>query len=784
MSRRCPFLVILAMLGALTGTIGRGVVGGPARADVTTISVNQLRTGWDSNQPDLTPAMVQSPGFGELFHIPLLDPNSPTVVYAQPVVAHAMIIVATEHDRVYGIDENGGTVRWIDQLGTYEPDDHNCGQVTPHLGITSTPVIDLSTNTVYVMARDFDPAAPSSGTAWRLHALDLFSGGERPGWPVTIQGSAYNRPSLAFDAYQHQQRPALLLLHGSVFAGFGSFCDQQPYHGWIAGVSTTSRALSLYVDEPTGSEGAFWASGGGFVADGATTFLATSGNGTGGSDQPPQNSSGSSVSTSTNLADSVIRFQIQGDGVTVAPVDFFGVGVDDVTDQDLGSSQISALPDQLGIVGHPHLGVVGGKRGTLWVLDRDNLGGRHTNDSGAISTLTSTDDLFGHVASWPGDGGFVYDAGSSHLNAFRLDAGGHLTHVASTSIGGTSGSPLVTSNGTVSGSATLWMYDRGLLQLRAFAANVGGGPGFTQLFSATVGVPAQYTKFIDIAADNGRIIVSADDGVLHVFGRAGLPPAQCGCAAPFSGYWEVAADGGIFPFGNAPGYGSTGNIRLNQPIVGMARTPDSGGYWLAAADGGIFPFGDAVGYGSTGNIRLNQPIVGIAAVPHGRGYYMVASDGGIFPFGPDAVGFGSTGNIHLNQPIVGMAVTPDGGGYWLVASDGGIFPFGDAPGYGSTGNIRLNQPIVGMAANPHGGGYWMVASDGGIFPFGPNAGGYGSTGGIRLNKPIVGMSPTASGHGYWLVASDGGIFPFGDAPGWGSAALLPLVKPIVGIAAT
>jgi hypothetical protein len=247
------------------------------------------------------------------------------------------------------------------------------------------------------------------------------------------------------------------------------------------------------------------------------------------------------------------------------------------------------------------------------------------------------------------------------------------------------------------------------------------------------------------------------------------------------GYWLVASDGGIFPFGNAGGYGSTGAIQLNQPIVGMAATASGHGYWLVASDGGIFPFGDAVGYGSTGNIRLNKPIVAIAAVPHGRGYYMVASDGGIFPFGPDAVGYGSTGAVRLNQPIVGMAVTPDGHGYWLVASDGGIFPFGDAAGYGSTGGIHLNRPIVGMAPTASGHGYWLVASDGGIFPFG-DAAGYGSTGGIRLNQPIVGLATTSDGGGYWLMASDGGIFPFGDAPGLGSTGGIRLNKPIVGMA--
>jgi hypothetical protein len=261
------------------------------------------------------------------------------------------------------------------------------------------------------------------------------------------------------------------------------------------------------------------------------------------------------------------------------------------------------------------------------------------------------------------------------------------------------------------------------------------------------------------------------------------PPGSAG--NPVGGYWLVASDGGIFPFGLARGFGSTGNVHLNRPIVGMAATPDGGGYWLVASDGGIFPFGNAVlhSYGSMGGTHLNQPIVGMAAVPDGNGYWLVAADGGIFPFGPSAVGRGSTGGQHLNKPIVGMAVTPKGNGYWLVASDGGIFPFGTAGGFGSTGGIHLNQPIVGMAATPDGKGYWLVASDGGIFPFGPSAAGLGSTGGIHLNQPMVGMAVTPDGKGYWLVARDGGMFPFGLAGGYGGTGGIHLNQPMVGMAA-
>jgi len=246
------------------------------------------------------------------------------------------------------------------------------------------------------------------------------------------------------------------------------------------------------------------------------------------------------------------------------------------------------------------------------------------------------------------------------------------------------------------------------------------------------------------------------------------------------GYSLVASDGGIFSYGHAGFYGSTGNIKLNKPIVGMAYTPDRKGYWLVASDGGVFAFGDAPYEGSTGNIKLNEPIVAMASTPAGKGYWLVASDGGVFAFG-DARFWGSAGSIHLNKPIVSIAATGDGGGYWLVASDGGIFNYGDAGFEGSAGNIKLNKPIVGMAANPNGGGYWLVASDGGIFNYG-TAGFFGSAGNIVLNKPIVGLAATFDGKGYWMVASDGGVFNYGDGQFYGSAGNIKLNKPIVGMA--
>ena len=123
-----------------------------------------------------------------------------------------------------------------------------------------------------------------------------------------------------------------------------------------------------------------------------------------------------------------------------------------------------------------------------------------------------------------------------------------------------------------------------------------------------------------------------------------------------NGYDLVAADGGVFTYGpGAHFYGSTGNRKLNRPIVGMAIDPSTGGYWLVARDGGIFSF-NAPYFGSLGNVHLNKPIVGIAAAPNGHGYYLVASDGGVFTFGSGAHFQGALGNTNQTASIDGIAL--------------------------------------------------------------------------------------------------------------------------------
>ncbi|MDQ1509139.1 MAG: hypothetical protein QOG50_983 [Actinomycetota bacterium] len=244
----------------------------------------------------------------------------------------------------------------------------------------------------------------------------------------------------------------------------------------------------------------------------------------------------------------------------------------------------------------------------------------------------------------------------------------------------------------------------------------------------------------------------------------------CACAPAFG----ATASGARY-------LGSASRLGLKRPIVGMAATPSGKGYWLVAADGGIFNYGDAHFYGSTGSIRLNQPIVGMAATPTGRGYWLVAADGGIFSFG-NAHFYGSTGSRQLNRPIVGMRAAPNGSGYWLVASDGGIFTFGTARFHGSTGGRALNQPIVGMAATPGGKGYWLVAADGGIFTFGTAR--YRGAATSRADPaPIVGIATTPSGLGYWIASAGGRTLAFGDARPLGTR-MSPAQGAVVAIAAS
>jgi hypothetical protein len=266
---------------------------------------------------------------------------------------------------------------------------------------------------------------------------------------------------------------------------------------------------------------------------------------------------------------------------------------------------------------------------------------------------------------------------------------------------------------------------------------------------------------------------------------AGANAAGAQLALRPPGYVLAAADGGVFAFGR-PYLGSAAKLHLRAPIAGIASTPDGGGYWLAAADGGVFAFGDARFFGSLGGLTLNtlnRPIEGIAATPDGGGYWLVASDGGVFTFG-DAHFFGSLSGAHILTPVVGIATTGDGGGYWLLTDGGEAFAMGDALAPGGPPALQApDNSYVGIASIAGTTrGVALVGVNGAIATFdGEAAGCHGSIPVPRLNAGIAAIATATAQCGQLMAGTDGGVFAIG-APFLGSAARLPLVARIVGVA--
>jgi len=318
----------------------------------------------------------------------------------------------------------------------------------------------------------------------------------------------------------------------------------------------------------------------------------------------------------------------------------------------------------------------------------------------------------------------------------------------------------------------------------------GGGTQLVMAFAAwqgttigylSCGIRPMYLADLSFQANGTNTATPA----LAPANPAAAPAASPSCPIappPAPGYWQVGSDGGIFSFGGAQFYGSTGSMRLNKPVVGMAATPDGRGYWLVASDGGVFAYGDAQFNGSTGSITLNKPIIGLIPTLDGGGYWLIASDGGVFAFG-DAKFYGSTGGDNLAYPVTAAATSYLGGGYWLVDANGQVFDFGNARNEGQPAFAPGGYRITGMASTQSASGYWLSSANGNVADFG-NAANYGSMAGAALNAPVVGMAANANATGYWLQGQDGGIFTFGNAAFYGSMGGKHLNAPMVGIAAT
>ena len=496
----------------------------PAAADYTTANSDTFRTGWDQNEAGLAPASVSAPDFGQLF--------STTVdgqVYAQPIVVGGTVITATENNWIYGMNAATGVVTWSRNVGPAWPASAiGCGDLVPNIGITSTPVYDAASNSVYFIAKVND-GADANHPHFYLHAVNPSTGAERTGWPVTVQGTPTNSPGNAFNPKTAAQRPGLLLLDGVVYAGFASHCDYGPYAGYVAGFSTASPTMTtLWSTEAGNGSGmaGIWQSGGGLVSDGSGRIIFATGNGV--SPAP-----GPGTSPPGNLGESVVRLQVNGDGSLTAK-DFFSPSNNsrlDQDDTDLGSGGPMALPAGFGTTAHPHLLVQTGKDGRVYLLDRDNLGGDAQGPGGTDASVGAPagpyNGVWGHPAFWGGDGGYVFQVeNAGYLRAFKYGVnGGGLPVLSSagtsnSTFGYTSGSPVVTSTGSTSGSAIVWVeYSDGSTgangQLRAYDAVPVNGQ-LNLRYSAPIGTAA---KFATPGTDGSRVYVGTRDGKVIGFGR-------------------------------------------------------------------------------------------------------------------------------------------------------------------------------------------------------------------------------------------------------------------------
>jgi hypothetical protein len=342
---------------------------------------DNLRTGQNLNETVLTPLNVNPATFGKLFSYPLdgIAFSSPLYVANVSIPGqgfHNLVFVATEHDSVYAFDADGlvSTPIWhvsfinpaagvttVPSPETGEPLD-----IPNEVGITSTPVIDPASGTLYVVAKTKEIVGGTTSYVQRLHALDITTGAEKFGGPVVIApvfrgtGADSQAGLVYFDPLLQNQRSALLLANGVVYFGFGAHGNPAAYHGWVLGyMATTLQQVMVYNTTPNARAGGVWQAGGGVAADSSGNLYFATGNGT-----FDANVSGG------DYGDSVVKINNSG-----FVLDYFTPHEQltlDTQDIDLGSGGVLLLPDQSGP--NPHLLISAGKSGTLYLINRDNMG--------------------------------------------------------------------------------------------------------------------------------------------------------------------------------------------------------------------------------------------------------------------------------------------------------------------------------------------------------------------------------------------------------------------------
>jgi hypothetical protein len=527
-------------LGSQTSTAAVLTVTAAAAAttDVITYHNDNQRTGENLTETLLTPSNVKQSGFG-LQHLIAVDGK----VDAQPLVlggfsiggsAHDVVYVATEHDSVYAFDADSAATLWKASLaasGESPSDDRGCGQVTPEIGITATPVIDRAAGTLFVVAMSKD----SSGNYHqRLHALSLSTGAELAHSPAEISASVAGSGApatvngrIVFDAGQYEERSALLLSQGTIYTSWTSHCDAENYTGWIIAYGESSLQQSaVFNDEPSGSqngqqgEASFWNSNSGPSADAGGDIYAMSANGV-----FDVILTADGFPSGNDYGNSILRLSPAAGG-TMAVLDYFtmfNTVAESDSDTDLASGGLMLLPDQVDAAGATrHLAVGAGKDQNIYVVDRDNLGKFNTgSDDNAYQPLLDAFPVYAAAScGGPGPGGVYgapvffngtvfYSASGDVIRGFEL-AGARLPSQPTVKSGRPfcyPGAPLsVSAGGTQNG--ILWALENSSSQGVLHAYDAGS---LIELYnSAQAGTRDQFgpgSKFTPPTVANGKVFV-------------------------------------------------------------------------------------------------------------------------------------------------------------------------------------------------------------------------------------------------------------------------------------
>jgi hypothetical protein len=532
-----PIFINAVRALVLIGFTSIGALVAVTQTAVTTYHNDNNRTGWNQSETVLTPANVGSTAFGLLLNVALDDQvdAQPLVVPGVVITAghnqglHDVVYVATEHNSVYAIDVHSGTVLLSPNFGAPVSRPLGCNNNGPNVGINSTPVIDLSSNTLYVMAY----TQASGGPTYTIHALDLGSLTDKlTPTVVTASHTLVNGSSFVFNATYQRQRPALLLANGNVYAGFGSFCDiagtAQPSRGWLLGWNATTlaplSANELFDIQATSQStylSSIWMSGYGLAADDSGNIVFTTGNSASGTYDGVTNIQESVIKVSPNLTSIVDLFTPSNQAHL------------DNEDGDFGSGGVLVLPDQPGSL--PHLAVAAGKDGNMYFLNEDDLGGYSSTTNNVLGTYSIQPCWCGpSYFADPSDGaGRVVTSAGDTLTIWKVQTSPQVTltnvaHVYDIPGGQDPGFfTSVSSNGTA--NPIIWAISRPTstsngapISLYAFNPESGGSP-LTQLFESTAGSWPNVSGNANLVPTvaNGLVFV-ASNKQLQIFGLPGV----------------------------------------------------------------------------------------------------------------------------------------------------------------------------------------------------------------------------------------------------------------------